>query len=69
MNYPQLIQESRINNIPLEAFISDYYESAGALIIPFSRYGAFLKMLLKQGSIVKLKLLIYLIVKKKDCML
>ena len=66
VNYPQFVQQCRINSVPIDNFVSDFYESAGAIIIPLARYAVFLKMLLKQGSLVKLKLLVYLIVKKRD---
>lgn len=69
VNYPQLVQYCRVNGIPLESFLTDFYESAGAIIIPLSQYAIFLKLLLKQGSSIKLRLLVYLMVKKRDSLL
>jgi hypothetical protein len=58
--------QGRSTGLPMENFISDFYDSAAALVIPLSRYSVFLKMLLKQGGAVKLKLLVYLIVRKRQ---
>lgn len=69
VNYYQLVQETRVHNLSIENFINDFYESAGAIVIPLARYAVFLKMLLKQGSSAKLRLLIYLVVRKKDILL
>jgi hypothetical protein len=39
------------------------------VVIPLSQYAVFLKLLLRQGSTVKLRLLMYLIIRKRDCLM
>ena len=61
-----LASEANYQRIPLNIFIVDYYESFGANIIPYSNYAVFLALLLKKGLKVLLKLLAFLLGKKKD---
>ena len=47
--------------------MGDYYESVGALVVPVSQWGVFMKLLLRSGSRIKLRLLVYLIASKREC--